>query len=177
MNMEKLCVHGKPINEVCFLCQPADQRMLFRKCFVLREVEIPMEELRRGDIFRQGKASPSDCCDEYDYNVANNDAILSPDGNTGITATGIALKPESKLPWGLNSLIMSQLRNKMSKGVMLWGNHTLKPNKELTREALSNFTVSLVTHCPYCGTDDWDTPKEKADGTICEHPTKITWVK
>lgn len=37
--------------------------------------------------------------------------------------------------------------------------------------------ISLVTHCPYCGTDDWDTPKTKPDGSICNHPTRLRVIK
>lgn len=37
--------------------------------------------------------------------------------------------------------------------------------------------VSLVTHCPYCGADDWDTPKTKPDGSVCRHPTRLQVIK
>ena len=36
---------------------------------------------------------------------------------------------------------------------------------------------SLVTHCPYCGSGDWDTPMTKPDGSVCRHPTRLRVVK
>ena len=36
---------------------------------------------------------------------------------------------------------------------------------------------SIVSKCPYCGTDDWDTPKIKPDGSVCNHPTKLRVVE
>lgn len=33
--------------------------------------------------------------------------------------------------------------------------------------------ITTVTHCPYCGSDKWDEPVTKPDGTICKHPTKM----
>ena len=43
-----------------------------RKCFVLRDVEIKMEELREGDIFRLQPACPEDAVnvDRYEYSIA-----------------------------------------------------------------------------------------------------------
>ena len=38
-------------------------------------------------------------------------------------------------------------------------------------------SVSFVTHCPYCGSKNWDTPMAKPDGTLCHHPTKLRLVK
>lgn len=50
------------------------------------------------------------------------------------------------------------------------GSKTLGNGLEVT-------SISLVTHCPYCGTDDWDTPKLKRNGSMCNHPTRLTVVK
>ncbi len=36
---------------------------------------------------------------------------------------------------------------------------------------------SLVSHCPYCGSSDWDTPVKKPNGSICNHPTRLREVK
>lgn len=44
-------------------------------------------------------------------------------------------------------------------------------------EGLEIVEVSLVSKCPYCGADDWDTPKTKPDGTVCKHPTRLRVVK
>ena len=34
-------------------------------------------------------------------------------------------------------------------------------------------SISLVTRCPYCGTENWDNPKMMKNGVVCHHPTKI----
>ena len=34
-------------------------------------------------------------------------------------------------------------------------------------------SISIVQHCPYCGTDDWSKPTKKKNGEICNHPTRF----
>jgi hypothetical protein len=38
-------------------------------------------------------------------------------------------------------------------------------------------SVSIVPHCPYCGSDDWDTPRVMPNGITCKHPTKLRRVR
>ncbi len=62
------------------------------------------------------------------------------------------------------------------------GDHEIRANtveRGVTKAGNPFFVtdISLVTHCPYCGTDDWDTPKTKLDGSVCNHPTKLRVVK
>lgn len=47
-----------------------------RKCFVLREVEVPMEELKKGDVFRLEPATPDDAVNvgHHEYSLAKNNA-------------------------------------------------------------------------------------------------------
>lgn len=42
---------------------------------------------------------------------------------------------------------------------------------------IDNVGISLVSRCPYCGTEDWDKPKRKRDGSLCNHPTRLRVVK
>jgi len=39
---------------------------------------------------------------------------------------------------------------------------------------LEPHSISIVSRCPYCGTKDWDTPKKKPNGEVCNHPTKFS---
>lgn len=51
------------------------KKKALRKCLVLREVKIDPRELKKGDIFRLLKASPSDKqCNEEEYAIAVDDA-------------------------------------------------------------------------------------------------------
>lgn len=49
--------------------------------------------------------------------------------------------------------------------------HGRRNTRKLTNIKLES--VSLVSRCPYCGSDDWDNEVKKPDGTMCEHPTKF----
>lgn len=45
-----------------------------RTLFVLRQVQIPWSELKAGDVFRTGKASPTDCyAEETNWSIATHD--------------------------------------------------------------------------------------------------------
>ena len=57
-----------------------------------------------------------------------------------------------------------------------WSNK-LRPKVHLVKADFEVTDISLVTHCPYCGTDDWDTPKLKRDGSMCDHPTRLQVIK
>jgi len=58
-----------------------------RKCFVLKEVEIDMDKLKKGDVFRLGKASQEDCVNEDQWSLAKTDSYpAKPDGNSGVDA-------------------------------------------------------------------------------------------
>lgn len=65
--------------------------MKFRKCYVLREIEIPMGDLKKGDIFRLEKASETDCVNTKEWSIAEQGANpCEPDGNVGIEASPIS---------------------------------------------------------------------------------------
>jgi len=51
-----------------------------------------------------------------------------------------------------------------------------KSSKKLISD-MEFHSVSVVSHCPYCGTDKWDKPFIKKDGTICNHPTAFRRLK
>ena len=66
---------------------------LYRKCFVLREIQIPMEELIKGDVFRLEKASTLDCLDENKYSIATEDGKTAPEPmNAEVKAEGLEFK-------------------------------------------------------------------------------------
>jgi len=68
----------------------------FRKCYVLREVQVDMDSLKKGDVFRLDKASPTDVVNEVQWSVANEDAkMCEPKGNTIVQATLIAFVAQS----------------------------------------------------------------------------------
>ncbi len=64
----------------------------WRKCFVLRQVEIPMSKLVEGDIFRLEKTTRDDCVNENRYSIAKSDAYSEsePFGNHGVKADFIS---------------------------------------------------------------------------------------
>lgn len=71
--------------------------MFLRKCFVLREVQVEMKDLKKGDVFRLGKAAPDDCVNEKEYSVASGDAYSEPpEGNIGVTAEPVVLEIKSR---------------------------------------------------------------------------------
>lgn len=63
----------------------------FRKVFVLREVEIPMEDVKPGDIFRLQPASPEDAVNvgHHEYFIAK-DCTPDTDGDkSSVVASGL----------------------------------------------------------------------------------------
>jgi len=46
-------------------------------------------------------------------------------------------------------------------------------NKEEKLTTIELLSVSIVSHCPYCGSSDWETSFKKPNGEMCEHPTKL----
>lgn len=68
----------------------------FRKCYVLREVQIDMDSLKKGDMFRLDKASPTDVVNDVQWSLANEDAkMCEPNGNAIVQATLIAFVAQS----------------------------------------------------------------------------------
>ena len=64
--------------------------MKFRKCYVLREIEIPMADLKIGDIFRLEKASEIDCVNPKEWSIVKRNAeSCEPEGNTQVKAAPI----------------------------------------------------------------------------------------
>ena len=63
-----------------------------RKVWVLREVEIKFEDLKKGDVFRLGKANPKDCVNEQQWSRAVDDPFYPPrsDKKHGIETKEIA---------------------------------------------------------------------------------------
>lgn len=57
------------------------------------------------------------------------------------------------------------------------GDHQVTVAGVRVGDGLELVEFSLVTHCPYCGSDDWDTPMTKPDGSVCRHPTRLRVVK
>lgn len=77
--------------------------MPLRRCFVLREVEIPMRDLAPGDVYRLGKATPDDVnCDESEYAAVTEKAKpCPPEGNTIVSCVVLgftAVEKGSTLP-------------------------------------------------------------------------------
>ncbi len=72
--------------------------MKFRKCYVLREAEINMSELKKGDVFRLGKAADTDCVNPEEWQLAGADAKpCEPEGNAGVECSPLAfVKQPSK---------------------------------------------------------------------------------
>jgi hypothetical protein len=63
-----------------------------RKCYVLREQEIKFKELRKGDIFRQDKASPEDPDDETRWGIVKEDAKpTTPRGNYRVDSLDVVI--------------------------------------------------------------------------------------
>lgn len=81
-----------------------------RPCFILREVQIPMEKVQAGDIFRLGKASDTDDVDEFDYFVATTDARPHKIGKIQVEATEIKMKTHKPLRWGMNTKLLERLK-------------------------------------------------------------------
>lgn len=52
---------------------------VIRRCYVLNEVEVPMNTIKAGDIFRMSKASSSDPIDEDQWMFADEDANINQD--------------------------------------------------------------------------------------------------
>lgn len=68
--------------------------MKFRKCYVLREVEIPMESLKPGDVFRLEAASEEDKkhLDETQWQIAlSNGTECEPAGNAWVRCDPVTL--------------------------------------------------------------------------------------
>lgn len=64
----------------------------FRKCHVLREQEIDLGSLVKGDIYRLGKASETDHINEKQYNVCRGDAFpIDPPGNASVMSKPVVL--------------------------------------------------------------------------------------
>lgn len=69
----------------------------YRKCFVLREVEVPMLYLRKGDIFRL-EGNIGDPVNQAGFSVADTDAQesnCSHEQNQSITATPVHFRRQA----------------------------------------------------------------------------------
>lgn len=67
------------------------KKIKYRKCFVLREVEIDMGKVVEGDIFRLGKATKTDCVNEEQWYVATTKAkACKPKGNYEVNSKPVA---------------------------------------------------------------------------------------
>jgi len=68
-----------------------EKQLELRKCFVLEEVEIDFKDLKKGDLFRQGKTKEDTGHDDDSYWVSCNDAFPEkPEGNSGVRAHKIS---------------------------------------------------------------------------------------
>lgn len=71
-----------------------EMSMKFRKCFVLREQEIDMASLQKGDIYRLGKASKADTVNDKQYNICEQNAFpIDPPGNCSVVSKVVVLVP------------------------------------------------------------------------------------
>lgn len=52
-------------------------------------------------------------------------------------------------------------------------NKAMSSPRYLKSMKMHNASVIVVSHCPYCGSNDWKTPVKKPNGKICTHPTKL----
>jgi hypothetical protein len=69
---------------------------VFRKCFVLQEIEVNLGDVKAGDIFRMGKASEDDCVNESEWWIALKKAVpCRPRGNYTVEGQQIAFVPTS----------------------------------------------------------------------------------
>ncbi len=76
--------------------------------------------------------------------------------------------------------LLDRLSNRLRPKHIRKGVHLVTVDQvetETLENGLEVTAVSFVSRCPYCGTDDWNTPKTKPDGSICNHPTKLRVVK
>lgn len=65
--------------------------MEFRKCYVLREQEVDMGKLKKGDVFRMGKAIEKDTVNTEQWSLAKQDAkSCEPEGNSVVECNPIA---------------------------------------------------------------------------------------
>lgn len=60
-----------------------------RKCYVLREIEVDMLEIEKGDLFRLDKATPDDTVDPSQIYLAEESASKTDTGGVNLSASPI----------------------------------------------------------------------------------------
>ena len=68
--------------------------MKLRKCFVLREVEVSLIDIKADDIYRLEKAGPEDPVSSNQWMIAESNAVAcDPPGNVAVKSQNVALVP------------------------------------------------------------------------------------